>query len=81
MIEIQIIDILSLFWKHNTFPAVCCKKTKKTAKQTSKQNKNKKEKKRNKGKTRSLAEFEPGASKLIQPHTTHTYAIEDKHMN
>ena len=59
MIEIQIINILSLFWKHNTFLAVYCtlltvisvyiskqqQKTKqnKTAKQISKEKKNKKE--------------------------------------
>ena len=55
MIEIQIINILSLFWKHNTFLAVCCTlfnnsylgiylKTKKPAKQISKQNKTEKKK-------------------------------------
>ena len=52
MIEIQIINILSLFWKHNTFLAVYCTlvtviyKTKKTAKQISKQDKTKKTKKK-----------------------------------
>ena len=58
MIEIQIINILSLFWKHNTFLAVYCTlvtviifKNKKTTKQkNSKTNKqtrqNKKEKKK-----------------------------------
>ena len=53
MIEIQIINILSLFWKHNTFLAVYCtlltviqvEKQNKTVKQISKQNKTKKKKK------------------------------------
>ena len=54
MIEIQIINIPSLFWKHNTFLAVYCTlgiylKPKKKKKKTSKTNKqtkqNKKEKK------------------------------------
>ena len=67
MIEIQIINILSLFWKHNTFLAVYCtlvtvikytfkNKTKKPpAKQISKQDKTKKKKKRKKGKKKSLS--------------------------
>ena len=50
MIEIQIINIISLFWKQNTFLAVYCTLStliqvyikKETAKQISKQNKTKK---------------------------------------
>ena len=56
MIEIQIINMLSLFWKHNTFLAVYCtlfiryifknKQKQKKAKQISKQNKTKQKRKK-----------------------------------
>ena len=80
MIEIQIINIPSLFWKHNTFLAVYCtlgiylkpKKKKKPAKQISKQNKTKKKKKRKKGKRRSSAKFEHGVSELTRPNIAST---------
>ena len=59
MIEIQIINIPSLFWKHNTFLAVYCtlgiylkpkknKKNSKTNKQTKQNQKEKKEGRREK---------------------------------
>ena len=81
MIDIQIINTLSLFWKHNTFLAVYCTlvqlfkyifKSKKTATQISKQDKTKKKKKRKKGKRRSLTEFEPGTFGLTRPHIATT---------
>ena len=81
MIEIQIINIPSLFWKHNTFLVVYCtlgvylkpkQKTKKTAKQISKQNKTKKKKKKEEGKKKVLTEFEPGTFGLTRPHIATT---------
>ena len=82
MIEIQIINILSLFWKHNTFLAVYCtlgiylktknKKQKKTAKHLSKQNKTKKKQKKEDGKKKVFAEFEPGTFGLIRLHIATT---------
>ena len=78
MIEIQIINILSLLWKHNTFLAVYCTlvtdlKTKKRAKQISKQDKTKtKKKNRKKGKRKSLADFENGTFRLTWPHIATT---------
>ena len=78
MIEIQIINIPSLFWKHNTFLAVYCtlgiylKPKKKPAKQISKQNKTKKKKKKEEEKKKVLAEFEPGTFGLTRPHIATT---------
>ena len=76
MIEIQIINIPSLFWKHNTFLAVYCTLgtylKPKTAKQISKQNKTKKKKKKEEGKKKVLAEFEPGTFGLTRPHIATT---------
>ena len=82
MIEIQIINIPSLFWKHNTFLAVYCtlgvylktknQKQKKPAKQISKQNKTKKKKKKEEGKRKVLTEFEPGTFGLTRPHIATT---------
>ena len=81
MIEIQIINMLSLFWKHTTFLLFIAlylfrgifqnKQKQKTAKQTSKTKQNKKEKKKKKrkrGKSRSLAEYEPGSFGLPLRH-------------
>ena len=88
MIEIQITNILSLFWKQyfsccllhfsNSYLSIYLKTkkttTKKTAKQISKQDKTKKEKKkkRKKGKRKSLADFEPGTFELTRPHMATT---------
>ena len=77
MIEIQIINILSLLWKHNTFLAVYCTlvtdlKTKKRAKQISKKDKTKTKKNRKKGKRKYLADFENGTFRLTWPHIATT---------
>ena len=80
MIEIQIINIPSLFWKHNTFLAVYCtlgiylktknKKQKKNSKTNKQTKQNKKEKKE--GKKKVLTEFEPGTFGLTRPHIATT---------
>ena len=97
MIEIQIINILSLFWKHNTFLAVYCtlltvisvyiskqkQKTKqnKTAKQISKQ-KNKTKKKQKKEEGKKKVVSRIGTRCLRVNPTSHShYAIEGDHMH
>ena len=87
MIEIQIINIPSLFWKHNTFLAVYCtlgvylkpkQKTKKTAKQISKQNKTKK-KKKEEGKKKVVSRIWTRYLR-VDPTSHSHYAIEDDRM-
>ena len=72
MIEIQIINILSLFWKHNTFLAVYCK-TNKQAKQ------NKKRKKKEEGKKKFVSRIWTRCLR-VDPTSHSHYAIEDDHV-
>ena len=90
MIEIQIISILSLFWKHNTFLAVYCtlfiryifknKQKQKKAKQISKQNKTKqKRKKKDEGK-KKVHSIVWTRYLRVDPNSHGHYATEDEHM-
>ena len=89
MIEIQIINMLSLFWKHTTFLAVYCtlfiqgifknKQKQKTAKQTSKTNKQTKQNKKEKKKKGRGEKAGPQQNMNPVPSGCH-YAIEDEHL-
>ena len=88
MIEIQIINIPSLFWKHNTFLAVYCtlgiylkpkKKTKKNSKTNKQTKQNKKEKKEGRREKEGLSRI--WTRYLWVDPTSHShYAFEDDHM-